>query len=96
MSSIDENIKLQAEDAALLNTLMYLNMEHVEVEDGWSISRIINRLGTIYDSKKGYERYCNIFEDKASDEDYKDRQRQYQILKNACKTNKHFANVFVK
>ncbi|QNU67815.1 DUF2974 domain-containing protein [Ruminiclostridium herbifermentans] len=94
MSNIDDNTLSQANEAALLNVLMYLDIEDVKVEDGWTLNRIISKLSSIYDSPDGYNKYLDYHE-KGSEADYADRQRQYQILANACKSNEHFANLII-
>jgi ribosomal 50S subunit-associated protein YjgA (DUF615 family) len=106
MNNINPNIKFDANDAALLNVLMYLNIEDVNVKDGELFSKIILYLGDIYDSPETYEEgtmthiqetqgYKNYIEkhEEGSEADYQDRQRQYEILKNASATNEHLANM---
>jgi hypothetical protein len=100
MNTINQKIKTQSNEAALLNILMYLNMEDIKdkAEDKTNLSTIINELGTIYNSTGGYETYLDKRQkagEKASPADYKDRQRQYQILASACNTNTHFANLII-
>ncbi len=98
MNTVNENIISHANEAALLNVLMYLDIKDVYVEDTWSMKKIIKALGTIYDDSDGYEVYLDNRR-KEGDEgkigDYLDRQRQYQILANACETNEHFANLII-
>ena len=92
MSNIDSSIKDSANEAAVLNVLMYMDIEDVKVENKDPVEEIVNRLGEIYDSPGGYERYLSLHSD-GSKSDYEDRQRQYQILKNACERNPHLANM---
>jgi len=92
MSNIDSSIKDSANEVAVLNVLMYMDIEDVKVENKDPVEEIVNRLGEIYDSPGGYERYLSLHSD-GSKSDYEDRQRQYQILKNACERNPHLANM---
>ncbi len=53
MNKINSNIEPQANEAALLNILMYLNVEDVGVDDGWKMKQIIDSLGVLYNYEDG-------------------------------------------
>ncbi|ALC88870.1 hypothetical protein AM500_02945 [Bacillus sp. FJAT-18017] len=94
MNSLDPNLQDQANEAALLNVLMYLNVEDVGVKDGDYMSDIIVKLGDIYDAPGGFEAYM-ANHPSGNETDYLDRQRQYQVLANASSQNEHFSNLMI-
>ncbi|HEX9062832.1 MAG TPA: Mbeg1-like protein, partial [Clostridia bacterium] len=91
MNKLDAGIKNEANEAALLNVIMYMDIQDVSVKNGSKVSDIIHSLGGIYDSPDGYNEYLKKHKDGSLD-DYKDRQRQYQLLASASNSNSHFAN----
>jgi hypothetical protein len=94
VNSLDPNLQDQANEAALLNVLMYLNVEDVGVKDGDYMSDIIVKLGDIYDAPGGFEAYM-ANHPSGNETDYLDRQRQYQVLANASSQNEHFSNLMI-
>ena len=118
MNELNPELQEQGLEGRLLNTLIYLNIEWTDPEDGMSLRNIINNLGKFYDSPDGaiceekYAMYKELyFEDsmklgrrdkksetgfkEGSEEDYKNRMRQYRILKNAVENNKRLANMTI-
>ncbi len=98
MSQYNSENTPYANEAALVNILMYMDMEDVGILDGYKLSTIVDELANIYDYPEcdvtGYYKYLDAHEE-GSEEDYRDRQRQYRVLANACKNNPRFANLTI-
>lgn len=92
MNEINSNIKSQSNEAAIINILMYLDIEDVGIKNGNTFKKITEALGKIYDSSGGYERF-KLLHPTSTDSDYKERQRQYNILVNSAKNNPHVAEM---
>lgn len=69
----------QVNDSALLNVLMYLDLEGANVQNGDDVLTIITKLGPIYEAADG-------------DSDYKMEKQWYQALVNAVEHNPHLGN----
>jgi hypothetical protein len=82
VNSMAPSRKKEVNEDAVLNVLLYLNVEDVKAGNREYLDDIIDRLGSIYASEGGYERYLDKHPD-GSQSDFKDRQRKYQILENA-------------
>ncbi|OCA88168.1 hypothetical protein A8F94_10180 [Bacillus sp. FJAT-27225] len=94
MNTLDPNLQEHANEAALLNVIMYLNIEDVGVKDGEYMSDIIVKLGDIYDAPGGFDAYM-ANHPSGSEAEYQERQRQYQLLANASSQNEHFSNLMI-
>lgn len=100
MNEMNSNIKSQGNEAAIINVLMYLDIEDVPIKDGRTFQEITEALGTIYDSQTGYNQFkSDHWENGLTEADYsrmyKERQRQYQILVNAATNNPHLASMVI-
>ena len=67
MNSISADIKSSANEAALLNIMMYLDIEDVRVNDGWNVKDIVDDLGSIYASENGYDKFKQIHKEELED-----------------------------
>ncbi|TYQ16029.1 UNVERIFIED_CONTAM: Protein of unknown function (DUF2974) [Acetivibrio alkalicellulosi] len=55
--NINHDIESKALEGRLLNTLIYLNIEWTDAQDGRELEKIVRDLGMFYDDKNGYARY---------------------------------------
>lgn len=94
MNTMDSSTESQATDSALLNTLIYLDIQDANIKDEMSFGDIIVQLGKIYASDGGFEKYMEKHED-GTQSDYDDRKRQYGILETAAVQNPHMASMVI-
>lgn len=93
-----------ANEAALLNILMYLDIEDAQ-DNSINNNKVKDIITNLNDNIYGSSGSIDIFIRKhpkgfdnmeEAQNAYKDRQRQIKILLAACKTNSHFANLKIK
>ncbi|MEN8906032.1 MAG: Mbeg1-like protein [Clostridiales bacterium] len=94
MNKLNPNIEFEANTAALLNNLMYLNVEWVGIKDESIIKDIVHELAKVYNSPTGYDIYNEKCE-QPTKEDYEIRQHQYNQIKNAINENKYYGDLSI-